>query len=311
MSSKRVLITGGAGFVGSNLVKKMLHDGHEVHAILKNSTNKWRLDDVLAYTQVHDVDLADKGGLETLVKSIRPEYIYHLATRGSYSFQNNSDDIFGTNIVGTWNLLQATSKINYDLFVNVGSSSEYGFKDKAMHENDVLVPNSFYSATKASQSILCQQFAKGLDLPVVTMRLFSAFGPLEQDTRLIPTLISRALKNEDIQLSSPSSVRDFIYIDDAVRMLASIGNFPTGLWKGEIFNVGTGVQTSLKEVVQLVLEMTKSSSNCLWGEFEAKQWDTNVWVADVSKIKRVFDFSPISLREGLEKTINAAIKTNS
>ena len=91
-------------------------------------------------------------GMQRLVADSKPEIVYHLATHGAYPFQTNADGIIQTNILGTWNLLKALARTDYEVFVNTGSSSEYGFKEYAMRETDLLEPNSYYSVAKCAQS---------------------------------------------------------------------------------------------------------------------------------------------------------------
>ena len=100
--------------------------------------NAWRIQDIIHKVTVHMSDLFDLQELIKIIDDIKPDIIYHLATCGAYFYQNMPDVIINTNILGTWNLLKATSQINYELFVNTGSSSEYGFKKNLMKETDLL-----------------------------------------------------------------------------------------------------------------------------------------------------------------------------
>lgn len=302
MSAKRVLVTGAAGFVGAALARRLLEDGHDVHVILKAGSAGWRLADILAELRGHHADLTDEGAVRALVSSIRPEVIYHLATHGAYPFQTNADGIIQTNVLGTWNLLKASARVEYEVFVNTGSSSEYGFKDYAMRETDLLEPNSYYAVAKCAQTLLCQHVAKTEQRPIATLRLFSVYGPFEEPSRLIPTLIRSCLDGRDLALVEPDTARDFVYVDDVVDAYLRID----GLAKlsGEILNIGSGVQSTLARVVDVILRETAAEVACHWGSMPARVWDAKTWVADCTKSSRLLGWRPsTSLREGLERTV--------
>ncbi len=299
---KRVLLTGAAGFVGAVLTRRLLREGHEVHALLKSTSNCWRIDG-LEDLRRHEVDLRDEGGLRALAESIRPEVIFHLAAHGAYSYQTDPDGIIQTNFLGTWNLLKATARVDYQVFVNAGSSSEYGFKDFAMRENDLLEPNSYYSVAKSAQTLVCQHFAHAERRPVNTLRLFSAFGPYEEPSRLIPTIVSRCVANLPLDLVSRDIARDFVYVEDVVDAFLCIEQLSR--LSGEIINIGTGVQSSVGDVVDAVREYTRSSSECRWGAMPARIWDAKTWVADCSKSVRALGWRPrTTLAEGLRRTVD-------
>jgi len=302
MSRKRILVTGAAGAIGAVLVRRLLAEGHEVHVVLKHSSRSWRLADIAADLRTYHTDLTDEDGVAALVGTIRPQVIYHLATHGAYPFQRNADGIIQSNILGTWNLLKASERVDYELFVNTGSSSEYGFKEYAMRETDLLEPNSYYSVAKCAQSLLCQHAAKVRARPINTLRLFSVYGPFEEPSRLIPTLIRHCLEGKDVTLVEPDTARDFVYVEDVVDAYLRIERLAA--LSGEIINVGTGVQRTLREVVELVLRHTGAAVRCHWGAMPAREWDAKTWVADCTKSRRLLGWHPsTSLEDGLGRTV--------
>lgn len=299
---KRVLLTGAAGFVGAVLARRLLRDGHQVHVLLKASSKSWRIDG-LDDLRRHEVDLRDEERLRTLAATVRPEVIFHLAAHGAYSYQTDPDGIIQTNFLGTWNLLKATARLDYEVFVNAGSSSEYGFKDFAMRETDLLEPNSYYSVAKCAQTLVCQHFAHAERRPVNTLRLFSAFGPYEEPTRLIPTIVRRCLADQPLDLVSRDIARDFVYVEDVVDAFLCIEQLAR--LSGEIINIGTGVQSTIGDVVQTVHGYTGSSSECRWGAMPARIWDAKTWVADCSKSVRLLGWRPgTTLEAGLRGTVD-------
>ena len=174
MTSKRVyLITGASGFIGACLTRKLIAENAEVHLLLRKTAKTWRIDDLLNKVKVHICDLSDLNELRGLIQKIQPTVIYHLATYGAYSSQQDADLCIKTNIQGTQHLLTASMDVDFELFVNTGSSSEYGFKKSPMKETDLLEPASYYAVTKSAQTLLCFHAAQAKKRPIVTMRPFS------------------------------------------------------------------------------------------------------------------------------------------
>ena len=302
MSGKRILLTGGAGFVGAVLTRELLRSGHRVHLILKSDSGRWRIADVLSDVQVHPADLRDEAAVKQVVAETKPEVIYHLATHGAYSSQDDSEAILQVNFYGTWNLLKASAALDYEVFVNTGSSSEYGFKDEAMRESDLLEPNSYYAVAKCGQTLLCQHFARAHKKPINTFRLFSAYGPYEEPSRLVPTLVARTLRGEALDLVPKEVARDFIFVDDVVDAYTRFE--PLAQLSGEVINIGTGVQSTIEDVVGAVFAACGKSVECRWGKMPARMWDQRTWVSDCSKSKRLIGFRPrTSLTEGMAKTV--------
>lgn len=297
-----ILVTGGSGFVGANLVRRLVSDGYDVHLILRGEADTWRLQGMLDKVKVHTGDLTKKDQISDIVQKVKPRTIFHLAAYGAYPFQTDPERIEAVNLDGTIILLSACEKEGFDVFINTGSSSEYGFKNKPMKETDTLEPNSSYAVFKSAATLFCQNEARSKKLPVITLRPFSAYGPYEEKTRLIPTLIVKFLQNECPPLASPDTARDFIYIDDVVDLYLMAANRPE--LGGETFNVGTGLQTTLKEIVEIMKEMLKAKVKPKWNSMEKRSWDQSIWQANMSKTKKTFKWKPkYTLEAGLEKTV--------
>ncbi|MBI4065034.1 NAD-dependent epimerase/dehydratase family protein [Candidatus Gottesmanbacteria bacterium] len=304
LSQKIAVVTGGGGFMGSHLVKRLVRDHFSVHVISKHTTNVHRLSSVMSDITVHTIGLERRVALKKTLQKISPSHIYHLAAHGSYPHQVDLDEMTEANIYGTLNLLVASQDIPYKAFIHTGSSSEYGFKSHAMKETDVLEPISFYAATKASATLLCQVFARQYRKPIVTLRPFSVYGPNEESTRFIPTIISRVLANTPIQITPKNERRDFIYIDDAIAAFVRAGEKALQL-SGTIFNIGTGRQYTNDEVVQELFKAVHKSVPVEKGAYPPRTWDTPHWVADISLTKKFLGWkSKVSLSDGLVRTYN-------
>lgn len=297
----KVLITGATGFIGSNLVREFLALGDEVHVLTRKTSDRWRIDDVLSEICDHHADLLDYSALEKTVQGIRPNVILHSAVYGGFPSQDDAWKILDTNYKGTVNLVKACSKLEYDAFINTGSSSEYGLKQKPMREKDLLEPVGDYGVSKAAASLYCRSEAIKNDKPITTLRLFSPYGPFEESKRLMPSVIQSCLSGENPTLSCPAYVRDFIYAEDVLAAYRSAITFPA---TGEIINIGSGKQHTVGEAVDTIIKITKARVTPQWGSAEGRPNEPKTWQADVSKARDLLKWKPkYSLKEGLEKTV--------
>ena len=294
------LLTGATGFVGSCLLRRLVEKGARPHIIIRRDARLWRIKDVLPKVYCHVVDLSNDSRLMRVVRKVKPDVIYHLAANGAYSSQNDPDRIITTNILGGWNLIKACAAVDYELFVNTGTSSEYGFKSKPMKETDALEPASYYAATKCAMSWLCSQQARE-GRPVVSLRLFSAYGPYEEPTRLIPTLMAALYHGKPMDLVPAATARDFIYIDDVVDAFLKINALKKAA--GHVFNIGTGRQTTLRQLVDAAVKASGRTTEFRWGKMPSKTWDTSCWVANIVRARKVLGWaSRVDLHAGLKKT---------
>ncbi len=298
---KRTILTGATGFVGANLARCLLKEGHRVHILVRPGYSPWRIKSIRDDLEIHEVDFLDKPKLEAIVNVIQPEWVFHLATFGAYSWQTDLYQMVNTNYLGTINLLEACLQTGFDTFINTGSSSEYGFKVSAPDETEWLEPNSHYAVTKASATQYCRYTAQKHNMRVFTLRLYSAFGPYEDPRRLIPTLIRFGFKGTLPPLVSPEVARDYIYIDDVIAAYFLAAMKPDQD-SGAIYNIGTGIQTSLGEVVEVARKVLGISQEPEWGTLPQRLWDTNSWVANSLKAQKDIDWHPhFTFEQGFRK----------
>lgn len=298
---RAVFMTGGSGFVGANIIRALLKKNYDVHILNRTGLLSWRLKDIAKLITIHTGDIADYVSLKKVLSQIMPDYIIHLAAYGAYHYQTELDKIVQVNIEGTKNLLVASKDIPYKCFINTGSSSEYGFKDKSMKENDFCDPVSYYGSTKLANSSICKVFARLNNKPIVTFRLFSIYGPYEEPGRFIPTITKSLITKEVIKLTPGNQRRDFIYVDDvsdAYLKALSLGK----KIQGEILNIGTGIEHTNDEVVKQLFASTNMKTAVEKGAYPKRIWDTSHWRADISYTKRILKWKPMhSLDEGLKK----------
>jgi UDP-glucose 4-epimerase len=287
----RALVTGAAGFIGANLARRLVTDGHEVDLLVHQGSPRWRIDDLTQDAAVHEVDLEDADSTLSAVQAARADWIFHLAARGAYSWQRDVGQILRTNVVGTANLLEAATHVGFAALINAGTSSEYGFKDHPPSEDESVAPSSAYAVGKACATMLCSLYGRSGGNRVVTLRLYSVFGPWEEPGRLLPNLIVRGLSGELPPLVSPDAAHDFVYIDDVVDAFLRTASADR-VQPGSVFNVGTGVQTTLSEAVSVTRNVLGIEADPQWGSMQDRAWDTSVWVADSALMCRELGWKP-------------------
>jgi nucleoside-diphosphate-sugar epimerase len=247
---ERVLITGASGFLGACLAHDLVAEGHDVHLLLRPDFKGWRLDHLAGQYTPQWADLCNAVDVKRAVAACRPEVVYHLAAHGAYPSQKDRRAILATNLLGTANLLDALDGHDYRALVHSGSSSEYGHKDGPVSEADRLEPRSDYAVTKAAATLLCQAEAyKGR--PIATVRVFSAYGPWEEPSRLVPYVMDCCYRGVHPRCTAGLQPRDFIYAEDVVDLLKVAAHHPAA--RGQILNAGTGRQQRVRDMVETII----------------------------------------------------------
>lgn len=301
---KRVLLTGGTGFVGANLARRLIREGHDVHLLVRPDMSPWRIEEIRDGIRLHEVELADESAVNTAVQEIRPDWVFHLAAHGAYSWQTGLQQIMRTNVTGTVNLVHACLRVGFEAFINTGSSSEYGAKDHAPSEQEWIDPNSEYAVTKAFATQFCRFTALRHALPLITVRLYSVYGPYEDPMRLISSVIVRGLAGALPPLVRPDIARDYVHVEDVERAYLLAAQGADQAPRGAVYNVGTGTQTTLRQVVNVARRMLPIREEPSWGSLADRQWDTDVWVADSARIRSELGWYPShAFEDGFRRTV--------
>ena len=314
---KRALITGGTGFVGANLARRLLRDGHEVHLLVRPDHHSWRIDSIKPDLHLHTASITDADSVTRAVRAARPDWVFHLAAYGAYPTQQDTKLMFNTNILGTIKLIDACLADGFEAFVHAGSSSEYGRRTEPHSETDPPQPETDYASTKLTATEACCRKAAETGAAITTLRLYSIYGPYEEPTRLIPRLIVEGRRGRWPPLASPETARYFVHVDDAVDafFLAAQpnapkpgatppgANLPSPIPPGAIFNVGTGVQTTLADAVAATRDLFGIAPDPQWASIPDRSWDTATWVADNRLIRDALGWRPrLTFPEGLRRT---------
>jgi UDP-glucose 4-epimerase len=280
----------------------LLNRGFEIHLLLRPGSDLWRIEEILHDVVPHHVNILDRDKLRKTLATVRPEWIFHLASHGNSSLHTDPWKIMETNIRGTSDLIEMSSNFGFEAFIQAGSSSEYGFKSHPPKETELLEPNSCYAVAKASATLFCGFWAQKYGGNITTLRIYAAYGPYEDPVRFMPMLAINGLKKTFPPLVRPDVARDFVYVEDVCE--AFIKSAEVKGKPGRIFNVGTGVQTTIGDAVRSAQRILRIDGQPCWGSMTDRQWDTEVWVADNRKIKEEIGWVPrYGFADGFIRTI--------
>ena len=295
LKGKRILVTGGNGYLGSHLVSALKKEQAEVFIMDKNGQTS---------TNSFNIDITNRDELKEAIQKIQPEIIFHLAA--SLIRERNFDrfdHIHNVNHNGTLNLLLALKNVPYHNFIFTSTSEIYGSNKPPFSEDQTPDPASPYSLTKIYAEQLINSFSTTYNKPFTILRLFNFFGKDMSSNFFIPQMIKALENNSTFEMTEGAQKRDFLYVDDVVQALILSAGQKIG--QNETFNVCSGTAVSLK---QLAIEInTKVNSGCQI-KFGALPYRENeVWnmVGDNTKIKRLLGFEmEYNLKSAIAELIN-------
>ena len=296
--NKRVLITGGSGFIGRHLQKRLSDYGANISIIDKNPGSA-------ESANIIQHDICDYENLKTAIKDVSPEIVFHLA---AYIDRASEFDIvrkvIEVNLLGTLNLLESLKDSFCQSIVIAGTSEEYGNNPTPFKEDYREDPVSPYSFSKVCVSYLSKMLFNIYKLPIVILRPTLAYGPGQEETMFIPVLIKTLLRDESLMMTLGEQTRDFIYIDDLVNAYIKAGI--TQGHHGEIFNIGSGKAYKIKDVAYRIASFLKKDSLLIVGARDYRKAEIMSYYADISKAKSFLNWMPeINMDEGLKRTIDS------
>ncbi len=305
LSSARVLVTGAAGFIGSHLTRRLVAEGAEVHALSDGVSSLYpaRLIDLRRRITLHEGNIADRTAMETIAKEVRPQIVFHLA---AYTHVGKSwyrvDECVQTNIQGTVNLLLALVDVGLERFIYTGTSEIYGDIDVPFREDAKVNPISPYAVSKYAGECFCRMYQQGLAWPIVLVRPFNAYGPAQSPDRIIPEAIVRAMRKQELRLTTGRQTREFNYVEDIADGYVRLATTP-GI-EGELFNIGSGEEITIRNVVEEIMELLGHPIEPAFGALDHRPNEIWRMFCDGTKARERLGWSPQhSLRDGLTKTI--------
>ena len=336
LENKLVLVTGAAGFIGANLVKRLLNEFDTVKVIgIDNITEYYdvrlkyeRLKELSAYGDrfvfIKD-NIAKKEIVESIFTNYHPQVVVNLAAQAGVRYSIiNPDAYIESNLIGFYNILEACRHYSVEHLVYASSSSVYGSNKKVPYSTDDKVDNpvSLYAATKKSNELMAHAYSKLYNIPSTGLRFFTVYGPCGRPDMAYFSFANKLLKGETIQIFNYGNCkRDFTYIDDIIEGIVRIMQYAPEKKNGDdglpippykVYNIGNSSPENLLDFVNILQEeLVYAGVLSTHYDFEAHKelvpmqpGDVPVTCADISALENDFGFKPhTSLREGLQKFV--------
>jgi UDP-glucose 4-epimerase len=314
LAGKKVLITGGLGFIGSNLAIRLVSEGARValcDAMIEGyGGNLENVREIRSEVEIHFVDVRDEAAMAELVEG--RDVIFHLAAQVSHvmSLSNPYPDI-DINIKGTAALLEACRRRNPRAFVvRSGTRGQYGPAVRLpVSEEAPSDPRGLYEISQLSAEMICRTYTRIHGIPTVPLRLTNVYGPRAQMKHphfgVVNWFVRLAVEGKPIPIFGTGRIlRDFLYVDDCVEALVRAAQAPAAI--GEILNVGNDRASTFLEVAEILRELLPETA-IEFTDFtpERKAQEPGDFVSDITKIRRLLGWEPkVDLREGLSRTVD-------
>jgi nucleoside-diphosphate-sugar epimerase len=299
--SKRFLLTGGTGFIGAHLVRRLLFDGHQVFLLSLESADRSRLTEVEDHIQILPGDVTDASAVRKIVKQVKPDIVYHMASTPFNPPTISAQTHMQVIVVGTLNLLDALVDCQGVRVIYTSSVAEYGGGSE-LRENSPLLPGTLLGAAKAGASLLMQTYARLYQMETVVLRLFTPYGPWEGSGRLIPYTVLSALDGQDIRISSGKQQRDYVYVADVIEALLLAAERPISA--GSALNICSGQGIPIREVVDQTLRLMGNPVKLLAGALPTRPDEIWECSGDNAAARSVLGWEPrTNLQDGLRKSI--------
>ena len=296
--NKNVLVTGATGFVGPYLVRELLERKARVKVLTPGKVrNLTGLEDKITLVRGN---ITYPGSLENVVKDA--DIVFHLAAISNVNYAiAHPKETFEINATGTLNLLEEARKNEVSKFVYISSSHVYGVPQYLpMDEKHPVNPHEPYAASKAAAEMLVNIYALNYGLKTTLIRPFNMYGPGQSQDFIIPSIINQAFKKDVIELGNLTPTRDLLYITDAIEGMLTIAEHGEG-----VYNIGSGIETSIKEIVEKIINIIDPSKKYVSIESRRRSNAVDIprMCADVSKLKNLGWSPVVDMEEGLMKTI--------
>lgn len=301
VKGKNVLVTGAGGFTGSHLCKSLMKKGANVVAYVKRGSPLSNLDGIIDKIQIVKGDIQDYTNLFATMKNNKIDFVFHVAAivpvHESRELPYLSTQV---NTVGTFNVAWSAIQAGVKKLLYTSTCHVYGNQSKLpINEESIPNPLDIYSATKYAGEILLKQFVNVNGIEIIITRAFNKYGPNQVGDWLFPRTIKKVFTQNKITVGNPDSTRDYTYVDDAVE--GYILAMEKGK-NGDLFNLGSGKETSVKQIVEKIIDISGRKISVEWETF--RKVDINRSFADCTKAKNILGWEPkISLDKGIKKTI--------
>jgi len=307
----RILVTGGAGFIGSHVAGRLIRDGHEVEIIddfndyYDPRIKRSNLISLGGAARLHEGDIRDRDFVQKTISQGRFDAIIHLAARAGVRPSLKDPQLYiDTNITGTHHLLEAAHRHGIGRFLFASSSSVYGLAKKVPFTEDLPLPQTLspYAATKLAGEHLCGNYAHLYGMKVVCLRFFTVYGPGQRPDLAIHKFTDAIHRGQSIpQFGDGSTRRDYTYIDDIVQGVTGALRYEGPAF--DIFNLGENQTTTLSE---LIVEIEKAlGKKAIIERLPEQQGDMPLTAADITKARQLLGYNPqTQIRDGIPKFVD-------
>jgi len=310
IDGEKVLVTGGAGFLGSALVRELLRKGANV-IVFDNFLygDRSNLIEVEHEIQIVTGDVLSWKIYPT-IKEHKVKYVFHLAAEPYIpKCYDNPERFFDVNVKGTMSVLMASKTLNVKRIVHFSSSEVYGTAQHLpMDESHPTLPLSTYAVSKLAADRLCFVFCHEHGVPVVILRPFNNYGPRETQPYVVPEIIAQLSRKNIIKLGNVEAKRDFTYVEDIAR--GAIMIMESDISNGEVVNLGSNKSYSIKELAFILGKlMGYDEIEINIDKSRLRPLDVSVLQCDYSKAKKFIGWEPrIDIEEGLKRTVDWYMK---
>jgi UDP-glucuronate 4-epimerase len=306
----KVLVTGGAGFIGSHLVEALLNAGHAVSVIddfndfYDPQIKRKNLQPVLAHIRLHSIGIGDKDAILHTFSEERPETVVHLAARAGVRPSIQSPELYlATNITGTFHLLEASKEYGVKRFIFASSSSVYGASGLAPFREDQVLTQTLspYASTKLAGEHICSHYSYLYHIGVICLRFFTVYGPRQRPDLAIHKFTDLIYRGKPIDVYGDGTARrDFTYIDDIIQgVMASLDHDGAPF---DIFNLGESETIELRKVIAEIEGTLEKKATI--NRLPPVPGDMPTTYADISKARRLLGYAPATrIQSGLRKFI--------
>ena len=303
ISGKRLLVTGGAGFIGSHLVRRLSEAQADVTVLTLNGTTLWRLAAANVCCRVVAADIVDEEAVMRVFSESLPDGVFHLAAYGVDSADFDISRAVNVNIIGTVNVLKAMASCGCPRMVMLGSGAEYGNHEGLADETTPLHPEDAYASTKAGASLIAHQYAAQHGIGIVTLRPFGVYGEAEPRHKIFCHAILSMLRAEPLNLTPCTQLRDYCYVGDIAR--AAVTAFQNESLSNNVFNLGTGQSRPLREYIEDIQKIIDPRSAVNFGALPFRKQELWAPVPDVRLAAQQLPWQAgHSLEKGLKKTVD-------
>ncbi|OGW16633.1 MAG: hypothetical protein A3G93_16530 [Nitrospinae bacterium RIFCSPLOWO2_12_FULL_45_22] len=297
---KRILVTGGAGFIGSHLVKALVKSNHNVLVVDDLSFGKKEFLPLNGSLKFVQLDITNKILLEEIFLQFKPEIVVHLAAIHFIPYCNaHPVETSKVNIIGTRNILDICRNTIPEMVLYASTAAVYPIRDEANDEESEVNPIDIYGITKLAGEDLCKLFYNETGINTVVMRFFNAYGPNETNAHVIPEIV-RQLKSgkRKIELGNLAPKRDYIHVKDKAKaIMALMEKVKNGY---QVVNIGSGNEYSVSEILRYCEEILKENIEVVSTKERTRKMERKHLLANINKIKNLTGWSPrVEFKAGL------------